>query len=375
MAEGRQVTRRRTTAKSPAPAAATRSPVLTSAEPAELELPADAGSRQRTVLSLQRAAGNRAVAASLADITRQGGAPGALRVVNPVASTMAPPPDGVERIHAIPDALTAAGVTTLPAPGAPDVVVSAPTQAGAGGWQAAVQSTQSTPDTPTSLYPGTGVHDMTAGPVGQARHRDVTGPASDEIRRGEEEHLLDLEWARDLAYDRTADAINRVAASAPATGATAEQARAAAVDAVRSALPGQLRWQPGVDPGLHFRRVYGALVGATRSRDSQGWHNMTSGIVADPAENRRLHLPPGDELWRYVAGSTQVGSHPTPALLQATYNGLPAGPASSGQPAGQAPTAPAGPTGAASPAGDYEYKPSDRAYAVKALPSERVAKG
>jgi hypothetical protein len=332
--------------------------------PAQLTMATDSGSRERAALTLQATAGNRAVAASVADIARVHAAQPSLAVVGSPASTVAPAPGGVTQIGG--QAVHAAGVTSLPAPGAPDVVIGAPLQQSDGQWQATVQSTSVTPDTPTSLFPGAGLHDEAPTATGMVVHRHVTAAASDEIRRGEEEHLLDLEWARDLAYDRVADAVNRVAGSGPATGATAEAARRAALQQIRSAVPGQARWPDGVDPIMHWRRIYGQLVAITRERDSPNrWHNINTEIVMDEAAKRRLGVPVADELLRYIAGTTQVGQHPSGPLVQARYNSLPLGPAGTPTPANQGPTSTQVPPDAISPAGDYE--PGDEAYAIRAM--------
>jgi hypothetical protein len=331
---------------------------------AHLTMATDSGTRERTSLSLQASAGNRAVAASLADIARVRATQPSLAVVGSPGSTLAPAPGGVMQIAG--QAVHAAGVTSLPAPGAPDVVIGAPLQQSDGQWQATVQSTSVSPDAATSLFPGPGLHDEEPTATGMIVHRNVTPAASDEIRRGEEEHLLDLEWARDLAYDRVADAVNRVAASGPATGATADEARRAAMQQVRSAVPGQARWPDGVDPIMHWRRIYGQLVAVTRERDQPNrWHNITTGILSDPAEKRRLGIPSADELRIYMAGTTQVGQHPSGPLVQGRYNSLPLGPAGTATPTNQSPTSTQVPPDALSPAGDYEYQPNDEAYAVR----------
>ena len=287
-----------------------------------LALAGDAGSRERSVLSLQASAGNSAVVAALSAIRVTSRAHAGLHVVNKVASTEAPARDGAERIIAERGGGShAAGYTSLPAPGAPELVVTTPGQQSPGTWNATVRATSVTPDIPTSLYPGPGVHDLGPGPTDQQRHKDVTAPMSDLIRRGEEEHLLDLEWARHLSYDTVADTINRVAAGAPATGDSAEAARRAATNAVRSALPAQLRWADGQDEGLVWRRAYSRLAHVTIERDDNGWHNLTSGFVLDPAEKRRLGVPEADELTRYVGG-TQIGQHKPEQVVRARFDEL-----------------------------------------------------
>ena len=295
---------------------------------------------ERAAFALQRFAGNRAVAASMSEIGRTAESRPTLDVVGSPTSTVAAAPDGHERILATEGGFRAAGVTTLPAPGAPDLVVGTASQQPGGQWQASIQPTSVTPDPPISLYPGQGLHRMSVGPVGQARHRDVTPAASDEIRRGEEEHLLDLEWARHFAYDTTADTINTVAAGPPATGATADEARQAACQAVRSALPLQARWPDGTAPIMHWRRLYGQLVAVTRERDTPNrWHSMSTQLVIDPAEKRGLNIPAEDDLYRYIAGSTQVGQHASEAQVRGRYDslGTAGGGGAAGAPGGSSP--------------------------------------
>lgn len=305
------------------------------------------GGAERAAFSLQRLAGNRAIAASLAEIASTAASRASVGVVGTPTSTIAAAPDGHERILATEGGFRAAGVTTLPAPGAPDLIVGSPTQQPPGQWQASIQPTSVTPDPPTSLYPGPGLHRMPPGEAGQTRHKDVTPAASDEIRRGEEEHLLDLEWARHLAYDTVAETINRVAAGPPATGATADDARRAASQAVRSALPPQAQWPDGRVPIQHWRWLYGQLVAVTRERDRPNrYHDMTTQIVLDPAEKRRLNVPVGDELQRYLAGTTKVGQHASEPEVRARYDSLATG---GGGTSGGSPGAGGTPGGAGTP--------------------------
>jgi hypothetical protein len=188
---------------------------------------------------------------------------------------------------------------------------------------------------------------MPPGPVGQTRRRHVTGEAAGEIRRGEEEHLLDLEWARHLAYETVADTINGIAAGTPASGGSPDAARDAASRQVCAALPNQLRWQAGRDPVQHWRSVYGQLVAVTRERDEVShWHDMPSAPVLDPAEKRKLGLPEHDELWRYVPGRTDVGKHPSEPLVRARFGAL-AGTETPGPQGTPGPAAPSVGTGSA----------------------------
>ena len=118
-------------------------------------------------------AGNRAVAASLGAIAGAADLDGALHIVNAVSSTAAPPRGGVLQIANTATGMHAAGVTSLPAPGAPDVVIGAPVKQTDDKWQATINPTSVTPDLATSLYPGPGVHDE-APPLPPAGPRTAT---------------------------------------------------------------------------------------------------------------------------------------------------------------------------------------------------------
>jgi hypothetical protein len=301
--------------------------------------PRHGGLRADAVLELQRRAGNRAVtaalapqAATLADVAAAASARPGVTVPFPFpidfeavgvaattpSSSAAPAPGGVRRIRdARGGGTRAAGYTSLPVPTPPDLVVGEPQRRG-DEWVAPVLPTRSVPDRPTSLYPGPGVHDLGPGPTGQQRHLHVTDDMADLIRRGEEEHLADLEWARHLSYDAAAAVVNAAAESEPPAGRTPAAARSLAVEEVRAALPAPLRWADGEDPGLRWRRTYSRLAHVTIERDENHWHDLTSAFVLDPAEKRRLGVPAGDELTRYVGG-TEVGQHPSAALVRARF--------------------------------------------------------
>lgn len=300
---------------------------------------------QARVLELQRLAGNRAVATVLAatrpasagvveaaatspglrvpflpiplpiDVEALGVALGAAR------SSAAPAPGGAKRIRdARGGGSRAAGYTSLPVPTPPELALGEPQRAGEG-WVAPVRPTRSVPDVPVSLYPGPGVHDLGPGPRGQQRHLHVTDEMSDLVRRGEEEHLLDLEWARHLSYDRAAAAINAAAEAPPPPAPSPAEARSRALERVRAGLPRALQWAPREDAGLRWRRAYSRLAHVTIERDQNHWHDLTSAFVLDPAEKRSLGVPESDELTRYIGG-TEIGLHPPAELLRARLDEL-----------------------------------------------------
>lgn len=349
----------------PALAGPTRS--LRPPAPVDLDPSSDTASRTLAALSLQRSAGNRAVASSLARIRVAGRQDDALRVVGSPTSTAAPPRGGVVQIANEAAGMHAAGYTSLPAPGAPDVVMGTPLKQSDGTWQATINTTSVTPDAATSMYPGEGLHDDTPTPDGTPRDRDVTKPASSEIKAGEEEHLLDLEWARHFAYDQVADAVNRAAASGPLIGKTPDDAKAVAMYRVRSEVPDKARWPDAKQPIAHWRHLYGQLVAVTVDRDKVNkWHDMSGGPIFDPAEKKRLGVAKGHELWRYVAGSTQVGKHPSEAEVTARYQSQPVEPV--GPPPASMFSAPAAKPG---PTGDFEAQPPGDAVAIRTSRARR----
>jgi hypothetical protein len=335
--------------------------------PFELTEDGDTAARTTSALFLQSSAGNRAVASTLAQIRGASRQDHALRVVGSPTSTAAAPRGGVVQISNAAAGMHAAGYTSLPAPGAPDVVLGAPLQQSDGSWQATINPTTVTPDPATSLYPGEGLHDDEPTPDGTPRVRDVTKAASAEIKAGEEEHLMDLEWARHYAYDQVADAVNRAAASGPLTGKTPDDAKAVAMYRVRSEVPDKARWPDAKQPIAHWRRLYGQLVAVTIERDKVNkWHDMSGGPIFDPAERKKLGVPKGSELWRYVAGSTQVGKHPSEPEVTARYQSQPAEPIGP-PPASMFTPAPAKP----GPTGDFEPQPPGDAVAVRSRRTRR----
>lgn len=235
----------------------------------------------------------------------------------------ASPPAGVQQIRELPLGAHAAGYTSIPAPAPPELATAQPERRG-NGWVARVRPTSVGSDAPVSLYPGDGLHDVAAGPTGQQRHVDVSPDLSELIRKGEEEHLLDLEWIRHLTYDRAAAAVNAVAGGEPPIVDSPAAAARAAADQVRQALPPQLRWPEGEDPFRRWAHAYGRLVHATVERDESGWHNVASAAILDPGEKRKLGVSEQDEVLRYVDRS-QIGKHPSAALVRARFSELGSG--------------------------------------------------
>jgi hypothetical protein len=292
------------------------------------------------VAELQRQAGNAAVGRLLRDLRSAPPGPGAqpssvspamlanlatrhtLRVLGRPVPLAAPPPDGAATIRSQAARPRAAGVTTLLAVQPPDLVLGDTQRLPDGRFRAAVQTTASGSTPASSWYPATGVHAIGENAGGQAVHLHVTREAAGEIREGEREHLMDMEWARHLSVDRAAEVVNELATQDAPTAATAPEARAATLDWVRSHLPGPLRWPSGSTAFRHWIRVYGQLKAVTDERDSSGSHDMASQFVLDPAAKRRLGVPVEDELRRYVAGSTRVGTLGSEEAVRARYDAL-----------------------------------------------------
>jgi hypothetical protein len=309
----------------------------------------DGGSRGATLADLQRRVGNRAVARALAPpspaapvmttpaqigaraAATHGAAIPVMLDFEAIAvslgagrSVPVAPPDGAQRIRSAQAGGTrAAGYTELPAPTPPELKTAEPRKV-EGGWVARVQPTANDRPQPTSLYPAPGVHQLGTNAGGQQQHLLVTQQMSEVIRQGEAEHLLDLEWARHLSYDRAAAAINAAADSDGPVAATPDAARQGAEAQVCAALPPQLRWARGTDPVRPWVRAYSRMAHVTIERDEAGWHAMTSAFVLDPAEKRAVGVPIGDELTRYVGGP-QVGQHPSAPLVRERFAELPPG--------------------------------------------------
>ena len=128
-------------------------------------------------------------------------------------------------------------------------------------------------------------------------------------KRGEEEHLLDLEWARHLAYDQVADAVNRAATAGPASGATSDEARQAAMfqrplgGARQGALAGRHRSDHTLASRLRPTRR-----GDTGARPAQPLAQHQHRDRDGAGGQAQLHVPVSDELRRYIAGRRRSAS-------------------------------------------------------------------
>ncbi|HYN69257.1 MAG TPA: hypothetical protein VEX41_03490 [Candidatus Eisenbacteria bacterium] len=311
----------------------------------------DGGSRHEAVMALQRTVGNRAVLDALADgpakpsavpaTSRQpahgpepqatslssiaavaAGRPGFAVIGSPAATAM-PAPGGIAEIKGQPGGATAAGYTRLPATTPVVLEIGRPQKRG-GGWVALPSRVRVDQEPPFALYPGPGVHDLPE-TEGRRRHGYVSDEVSGVIRAGEEEHLADLEWARHLTYDTVVAAINGLTAGGAAVADSPDIATQATRDAVRSALPPQLRWPDGIEPDKRWRDAYASLVGVTRGRDKAGWHFVPAETIRIPAEEEKLKkqlgVPAEDELRRYTDRS-EIGSHDSEAIVPAAFDAL-----------------------------------------------------
>ena len=245
------------------------------------------------MLALQRAAGNAATvallagtaaraeprAATMADIARaEQDAPTGTLVARAGTPVPLAPPAGIRTIQdrlQTPGLGIAAGLTLIQHSGAftapawlPDA---RPSRADAGTrWQPSVAPAQATDVRHDSFFPAAGDHDRFAGTdnVQQIDGRTwrhvlrITADQSDQVRRGEQEHLSDAALAFQLTYQRIATAITEVAALVLPPQPSRDEAIAALVAALATRLPG-LGTDPAAWPGILDR-----LLSASTTRDT-----------------------------------------------------------------------------------------------------------
>lgn len=301
---------------------------------------ADGGTARRGLLHLQRSAGNRAVAASLArrpsqptvlppTPTPSPASPSAIaaaaashagvHVVGSPAPTEKPATDGIRQIKALPLGGNAIGYTRLPFIRPLRLRTAEPKQI-EGGWIAPLEPTSVQADGHSSLYPGPGAHELRA--EGEQKvHGYLSEKVSGIVREGEMEHLLDLEWARHLTYDTAAETVNALAAAEPPVADSPDAARALACQQLRAALPAQLRWADGQSPNAKLEAVYGSLEQVTHSRD-RGWHNVPDETIRAPHVEadmkERLGIPKEDRL-REFNHRGEIGKHPPEVIVPARF--------------------------------------------------------
>jgi hypothetical protein len=297
---------------------------------------ADAGSARRGLLHLQRTAGNRAVADSLAQRPppQLGSVPAAsslpaigsaastqagLHVVGSPSPTEKPATNGIKEIKSLPLGSNAIGYTRLHYIKPPRLRTAAPRQV-EGGWVAPLQPTTLEKDAHFSFYPGPGAHELRID--GERKvHGYLSEAVSSIVRDGEAEHLLDLEWARHLTYDTVVETINALAAGEPPLADSPENARKLACQQLRSALPPQLRWEEGQSPAARWDAVYTELEKVTHARD-KGWHNVPDETIRSPDVEselkQRLGVPADDRL-REFNHRGEIGKHPPEEIVPARF--------------------------------------------------------
>jgi hypothetical protein len=279
------------------------------------------------LLGLQRAAGNAATVAYLDRMSTTRSEPRATSVAEiSAAEQNAPagsiparagspaalaPPTGVRTIQdrlQAPGLGIAAGLTLIQHSGAftapawlPDA---RPQRTDAGTqWQPSVAPAQATDVSHDSFFPAAGDHDRFAGTsnIQQIDGRTwrhvlrITADQSDQVRRGEQEHLNDAALAFQLTYQRIAAAITEVASLALPPRPSRDEAIAALVAALALRVPG-LGTDPAAWPGILDR-----LLSASSTRDTLGLHNVATGASQrDPAH--------GLIVWPLDTGGLRLGT-------------------------------------------------------------------
>ncbi len=172
---------------------------------------------------------------------------------------------------------------------------------------AVVQRTTSSDVTIESFYPAPGDHVFTTQRIGNVLYTHywrITPQMSQLIRRAEQEHLDDSLAAYTMTYNLITDEINALAGTRFGPASTP----AAATDLAEAALASKLPRELGTDP-RNWVRVLDRLLGATKSRDTNGWHavrndpprtqgtRIISAIV--PEATTRIGQVPSSQVVRY----------------------------------------------------------------------------
>jgi hypothetical protein len=144
-------------------------------------------------------------------------------------------------------------------------------------YHAKMQRTRSSDATHACYYPGWGDHvrpGMTQriGKQTFTHYWRVSEPLSALLRRGEQEHLADLDRAYALTYKLITDTINSMAAMSFGPAPTRQEAENLAKAALAKRLPKQL----GANP-RNWAAVLDRLLLQTKKRDRSGWHAVTVG--------------------------------------------------------------------------------------------------
>ena len=170
------------------------------------------------------------------------------------------------------------------------------------------------------FYPAPGRHRLRA--YGAGSHiLEVTEAWSSRILEGENEHVADIDGAWAMTWGRVATAINAMAAAEPSTGATADEARAAAWREFKRRLPAPLRPDGDAPTTESQEAKWGADDRATifrqlmneskRSRDNSGWHTPDQSLKAMEGDDRV------DEL---SDGRSRIPGTPSDRLMQEAWD-------------------------------------------------------
>lgn len=170
------------------------------------------------------------------------------------------------------------------------------------------------------FYPAPGRHRLRDYGAG-GHFLQVTEAWSGKLLQGEEEHVDDTDRAWEMTWGRIAGVINEMAAGTAFTGATADEARAAAWRAFVGRLPEALRpagdtatteaqeakWG-AEDTTTIFRRM---MRETQRARDASGWHTPDQNLMAMEGDSRV------DEL---AVGHSRIGEVPSQRLMSEAWD-------------------------------------------------------
>ncbi len=187
-------------------------------------------------------------------------------------------------------------------------------------WHVKPGSVRLTPPDHEVWWPAPGRHRI--GEYGRGSQiLEVTEDWSAKLLVGENEHVADNDRAWEMTRGRVASVINEMAAGDDFTGATVDEARAAAWAAFKRRLPAPMRPegdQPtneaqeakwGYEPD---RTIFRRMMRVTRqARDLSGWHT--------PEES--MHAMEGDDrIDRLANGSSHIPGTATPQLMQEAWD-------------------------------------------------------
>jgi hypothetical protein len=168
-------------------------------------------------------------------------------------------------------------------------------------WQPRVAPTTATDVEHDCFYPAAGDHDRFADSDqeidGKRWHHvlHITEPQSNQIKRGEQEHLDDAALAFRLSFGRIAEAINEVSKLALPATSSRDTAIASLVEALAARLPAI-----GTDPAK-WPDILDRLLLATQDRDRNHWHDAT---IRDSRRDART----GRIIWSLDISTLRLGT-------------------------------------------------------------------